>query len=148
MEKLNISTGVKEYSLNDKVSVWFNPTDADFMTRVFDTFDALEKKQDEYSKAITSSKSTRESLDVMAKMNEEMRQLLSDLFGTDIVTPLIGDTNVYAFSDGMPIWANIMLAVIDKMEGEQAEQIKLSKKRMAKYTAKYEASDHKKKAKK
>ena len=146
MEKLNISTGIKEYSLNDKVSVWFNPTDADFMTRVFDTFDALEKKQDEYANAIAKTKTTRESLKVMADMNEEMRGLLLELFGTDIVTPLIGNANVYAFSEGMPIWANIMLAILDKMEGEHAEQIKLSKKRMAKYTAKY--ADHKKKAKK
>ena len=145
MEKLNISTGIKEYSLNDKVSVWFNPTDADFMTRVFDTFEALEKKQDEYANAIAKTKTTRESLKVMADMNEEMRGLLAELFGVDIVTPLIGSANVYAFSEGMPIWANIMLAILDKMEGEHAEQIKLSKKRMAKYTAKY--ADHKKKAK-
>lgn len=148
MEKLNISTGLKEYSLNGKVSVWFNPTDSVFISRIFETFDALEKKQDEYGAKIAEATDIKESLAIMSGMNEEMRDKLAELFGQDIITPLIGSTNVYALSDGLPVWANIMLAIMDQVEGEYKEQTKLSKKRMAKYTAKYEAPDHKKKTKK
>ena len=95
-KELNISTGVEEYSLNGKVKIYFNPTDADFTERIYRSFDFLDAKQDEYQKRIDASESVEQSLAFLKELDTEMREHLFSIFGEDIVTPLIGTANVYA----------------------------------------------------
>ena len=49
MKNLNFSTGLEEYSLNDRVTVKFNPTDAVFLERLADLFQKLDALQEEVS---------------------------------------------------------------------------------------------------
>ena len=44
--------GVQEISLNNRVSVWLNLTDIDFVERVFNAFDAMDKQQEKYQAAL------------------------------------------------------------------------------------------------
>lgn len=46
MKELTITTGVQEYHLNDKCTVYFNPSDPAFADKLYTAFDALKKKQD------------------------------------------------------------------------------------------------------
>lgn len=142
--ELKISTGIEEFTLNEAVTVRFNPSDPSFIEKVFNTFELLDQKQEEYGKKMSSAEA-KDVLKLMKEYDGEMRVSLAELFGVDVVTPMIGDMNVHALSDGAPIWMNILLAVIDTMEENTRKQHKLSTARMAKYTAKYEAADHKKK---
>ena len=146
--ELNISTGIQEYSLNGKVKIYLNPTDADFTERIFHAFDFLDEKQDVYTKRIEESESAEQSFAFLRELDAEMREHLFELFGEDIVTPLIGKTNVYALADGTPIWFNLLTGIIDVIGEGIDEQTKKSKERIKKYTAKYTTADHKKKAKK
>lgn len=146
MNSLNISTGLTEFDLNGKVTVSFNPVDPAFMEKVFNTFDELDAKQDE-AKELVENADTKEAFKIMNDMNKEMRAKLEELFGIDVCTPLIGDGNIYALADGAPIWANILLAVVDTMELNMDKERKASKARLAKYTAKYESQDHRRKNK-
>ena len=146
--ELNISTGIQEYSLNGKVTIYINPTDAEFAERVFHTFDFLDKKQDSMADAIADSENAEQTFAFLRDLDEEMREHLFNLFDEDIVTPLIGSMNVYALADGAPIWFNILTGIIDVIGEGIDEQTKKSKERIKKYTAKYTTADHKKKAKK
>lgn len=144
---INIETGLKEFSLNDAVTVYFNPTDVSFIGKIYDTFAELENRQEEYKEKITKG-TTFEVLELTKTLDTEMREKLFDIFGVDVVTPLIGKANVYAMAGGMPIWANILLGVMDELEGETEEQKKLNAEKIAFYTKKYQVKDHQRKAKK
>lgn len=141
---LNIATGLREFNLNGKVTVTFNPTDYAFAEKLYRAYADLDSKQGEISKKLEEA-NIDETFDLMRQMDGEMRKVLNDLFGKDVVTPLIGSANIYAFADGVPIWCNLLFAVLDLMDVETTEQQKKTRARMAKYTAKYEAQDHKKK---
>ena len=45
--------------------------------------------------------------------------------------------NVYAMADGLPVWCNLMLAVMDEIDTSFAREQKRMNPRIAKYTAKY-----------
>lgn len=144
-KEIQIATGLQEFKLNGVVSVFFNPTDAAFIEKVFKTFDELDKAQDNYSERLDKAKSLTEMFNFLSDLNKEMREKLFNLFDMDIVTPLIGNANVYALSEGMPIWANIMFAIIDEIDTSFDEQTKLSDAKIKKYTSKY-TRDHKRKS--
>ena len=52
MKDLNFDSGVVTYSLNGKCEVSFNPTDSNFVERIYTAFNDLDKKQDEYKSRI------------------------------------------------------------------------------------------------
>lgn len=47
--------GVQEISINDKVSVWINLTDMNFIERVFMVFDAMDKHQEKYQSMLKTT---------------------------------------------------------------------------------------------
>lgn len=137
MKEIKIDTGLVTYNLNDVVQVTFNPTDIVFGEKLFNIFDQLDAKQKEYLDNINSKKDNRELFEYGRLLDKEMRDHINSLFDMDIVTPLIGDISVYALADGMPIWANILTALVDEMDSAATKNNELSKKRIAKYTKKY-----------
>ena len=66
-----------------------------------------------------------------------MRDIINGLFGKDVCTLLVGDINIYARADGLPLWANLILAVMDVMEVTAQAEDKAAQKRIEKYTKKY-----------
>ena len=42
-----------------------------------------------------------------------------------------------ALADGLPVWANLIMAIIDTFDDEFAQEKKKKNPRLAKYTAKY-----------
>ena len=66
-----------------------------------------------------------------------MKETINGIFGKDVMTPLIGDMSAYAMADGLPVWANIILAIIDVMDASITEEAKKSATRIDKYTKKY-----------
>lgn len=139
--QLNIETGLQEFSLNGKVSVWFNPTDGSFIGRIYEVFDKFEKMEAEY-KEKTKSADPAEIIEYSRQLDANMRADMVGVFGMDIVTPLIGEVNVYALADGVPIWVNILLAIIDVCDSTVTEEQKKSNARIKKYTDKYAKKYH------
>ena len=45
--------------------------------------------------------------------------------------------NVYALASGLPVWANLLLAVIDKTNASMDEESKKTDDRLNKYLKKY-----------
>ena len=79
----------------------------------------------------------REVFETARKMDEEMREIINDVFGFDICSTLFGEMNVYALADGLPVWANLMLAIMDEVDTTFAREQKATNPRVSKYTKKY-----------
>lgn len=135
-ESIRFETGLVTYDLNGCASVTFNPTDPAFFGRVYDAFDVLDKKQEAYRKEIESADKTA-ILEITRRLDAEMRQTIDDLFGEPVCAPLFGKMNVYALAGGLPVWANLMLAIIEKAEDALPKERAQTQAKIAKYTAKY-----------
>lgn len=135
MEKIQFDSGVKEYSLNDKCSVFFNPTDSNFAESLYITFSELDRKQEEYR-----TEKIEDGMEAFRKNRErdrEMREAIDGVLGAGVCQALFGSMNVYALADGLPVWANLMLAIIDEMDDAVKAEQKKTNPRVARYTAKY-----------
>lgn len=137
MKELKIATGVATYKLNDSVEVSFNPTDAAFGEKLFNAFDTLDKRQESYKAEVGKAEGKRELFDVVRKLDGEMREIINDVFEFDVCSGLFGELNVYALAEGLPLWANLLFAIMDEMDETVMREKKAMNPRIAKYTKKY-----------
>lgn len=162
MQELNFATGKVKYKVNGGAVIEFNPTDTEFSRRVLDIFRDLSGKQEEYAKALTSDEPDLEAalgdpeaakqavaqaddiLDTVARMDKDMRAAIDEAFeqpGT--ADAVFGNASLYAYADGLPLWANFLMAVIDEMPASAEKQAKLTDPRLRKYVGKYSNKYHK-----
>ena len=90
-----------------------------------------------YTFEVEKTANKREVFETARKMDEEMREIINDVFGFDICSALFGEMNVYALADGLPVWANLMLAIMDEVDTTFAREQKAINPRVSKYTKKY-----------
>ena len=139
MNELNFETGLITYTLNGACEVRFNPTDSAFVEKLFDAFDSLDKKQDAYKSEVEKLADKREVFRVARERDREMREIIDGVFEQPVCEKLFGSMNVYAIADGLPVWCNLMLAVMEEIDTTFAREQKRTNPRVAKYTAKYHA---------
>ena len=137
MAELNFATGVVTFTVNGKCDISFNPTDSAFVERLFNAFDTLDKKQEAYKTEISKVRDNREIFDIARRRDEEMRELIDGVFERPVCRDLFGGMNVYAMADGLPVWCNFLLTVMDEVDTTFAREQKLTNPRIQKYTAKY-----------
>lgn len=137
MRELQINTGVESYQINGQFAVTFNPTDSAFVERLFSTFDGLDSKQESYKAEVAKIGDRREIFDVARKRDEEMREMIDAVLGAGCCDAVFGEMNVYALADGLPVWANLLLAVIDEIDTTFAREQKATNPRLDKYLKKY-----------
>ena len=138
MKELNFDSGIVTYSLNGKCEVSFNPTDSAFVEKLYRAFEELDKKQEGYKAAVEKMQGKKEIFDFARERDAEMRGILNEVFGSPVSDALFGDMNVYAIANGLPVWCNLMLAVMDELDTAFAREQKASNPRIAKYTSKYQ----------
>ena len=132
---IQVSTGTREFNLGGKVIIYFNPTDVTFLDRMRNTFAEMQKQQEEIANEISNADDVFEAC---KRIDADMREKLNSIFAKDIVTPLIGDMNVYALADGLPIWANILTAIMKTIEDCVEEERSKSEAKIKEYTEKYD----------
>lgn len=137
MKELVFDTGLVTYSLNGVCEVSFNPTDSAFVKRLFDAFDYLDNKQEAYKAEIEKMADKKQIFDISAERDREMREIIDGAFGVPVCDALFGSMNVYALADGLPVWCNLMLSVIDEIDTTFAREQKATNVRITKYSAKY-----------
>lgn len=137
MRELNFETGLVEFDINGKITVSFNPTDSNFIERLYATFEELDRKQEQYKSDIEKMADKRKVFDYAKERDTEMRGMIDDVFGAPVSDALFGDMNVYAVAGGLPVWCNLMLAVMNEVDSTFAREQKATNPRIAKYTAKY-----------
>ena len=133
---IKFNTGLVDYDVNG-VTVKINPTDLAFIERIFDTFNRMDDKQEEYSKAIEAAKDTNKIFEVLRRMEAEMRAEIDGVFNAEVCEGIFGKLSVYALADGLPLWVNLMLALIDEMDSSFAREKRATNPRIKKYTDKY-----------
>lgn len=137
MKDLNFDSGVVTYSLNGKCEVSFNPTDSNFVERIYTAFNDLDKKQDEYKNRIEKMADKKEIFEFARERDAEMRTIIDGVFDTPVCDAVFGGMNIYAMASGLPAWVNLMLAVMDECDTTFAREQKATNPRIAKYTAKW-----------
>ena len=136
MKSLSFSDGLEEYSLNDRVTVRFNPTDASFLERLAALFEKLDALQEEVA-AAQETTPEEEVFPLARSLDARMRSLLDEFFGVSVCEPLFGSMNLFASAGGLPVWANLLLAVSEEVESAMQGELTAREARIAKYTEKY-----------
>lgn len=137
MKELNFDTGINEYDLDGKVIVRFNPTDVGFLERLSDSFAYLDLIQEEVKQCQEEITDEKDIFNLAKNLDKKMREIINALFGQDVCTPLFGRMNLFASAGGLPVWANLMLAIADEVETAMQGELEKREARIAKYTAKY-----------
>ncbi len=138
MKSLSFSDGNQDYRLNDLVTVRFNPTDMGFLERLSSAFEKLDAIQEEVRASRESITDEREVFPLARDLDGKMRSILNELFSEDICTPLFGSMNLFASSGGLPVWANLLLAISEEVENAMSAELAQREKRIAKYVEKYQ----------
>ena len=139
MRELKFSDGLEEYSLNGRVTVRFNPTDAAFLEKLTALFSSLDALQEEVSSLQAGIPEDDDSavLALARDLDGRMRTLLDDFFGEPVCEALFGSMNLFASAGGLPVWANLLLALSEEVETAMQGELTARETRIAKYTAKY-----------
>ena len=137
MKELNFDLGLNEYDLGGKVTVKFNPTDVSFLEKLSDSFATLDKIQEEVKREEISDE--KDVYNLAKNLDEKMRDIINALFGQDVCTPLFGEMNLFSSAGGLPVWANLMLAIADEVQVSMQGELKQREARIRKYTEKYHA---------
>ena len=138
MKSLSFSDGNQDYRLNDRVMVRFNPTDMNFLERLSRAFEQLDALQEEVRATKERITDDREVFPIARELDGKMRGILNDLFGKEVCEPLFGGMNLFASSGGLPVWANLMLAITDEVQSALQGELDAREKRIAKYIEKYQ----------
>ena len=137
MAEIRFDIGVVRYNINGAVEVNFNPTDLEFAKRLFATFDALDEKQQEFEQFRGETADAKALFEFDRKLDGEMREILDGLFDVPVCEALFGNMSCYAFANGLPVWCNLVLAVMDEMKVSYAAEQKKTNPRLQKYLDKY-----------
>lgn len=127
---LTFDTGLVDYEING-VPVRFNPTDENFVSKFMGVFDELEKMQDAFVDATDFS--------AFGNLDKDMRAVLDGLLGDGKSDELFGDMNCYALADGLPVWTNLALALMDEIHDAFEREFGKTDSRMKSYNKKYES---------
>ena len=66
-----------------------------------------------------------------------MRGLIDSVFSFGVCDPVFGSMNVYAMADGLPVWCNLMLAVLDIVKESFDREQKAIDPRVQRFLEKY-----------
>ena len=137
MRELNFDLGLNEYDLGGKVIVRFNPTDVSFLEKLSDSFAYLDLIQEEVKLSREEITDEKDIYNLAKNLDGKMRDIINALFGQDVCTPLFGEMNLFASAGGLPVWANLMLAIADEVQDSMDSELKKREARIRKYTEKY-----------
>jgi hypothetical protein len=138
MKELNFDSGLVTYALNGKCEVSFNPTDSNFVERLYSAFEDLDKKQESYKAQIEKMADKKEIFEFARERDAEMRGIIDGVFEASVSEAVFGGMNVYAIANGLPVWCNLMMAIMDEIDTTFTREKKLTDPRVSKYTAKYQ----------
>ena len=135
-KELRFDTGVVTYRINGTFELTVNPSDIVFIERLYDTFYVLDEKQEAYNAEVTAAQK-REVFEIARRRDAEMREMIDGVLGEGASAQLFGAMSAYALADGLPVWANLLLMIIDEMDDVMTSAKTRGDSRLHKYTEKY-----------
>ena len=137
MKELRFQSGQEEFDLNGKIKVQFNPTDSFFVEKLYKAFEQLDQKQEQRQKEVAGMTDPQQVFAFSREMDREMRAILDGVFDVPVSEAVFGEMNAYSMADGLPVWCNLLLAVMEVIDATLAREQKATNPRIQKYTAKY-----------
>lgn len=138
MRELNFNSGIESFSVNGvKNALRFNPTDIELLRKIYVSMKDLEAKQKERNSAQSDSDDIIDTLNKAKQLDTEMRGIIDGVFGDGLCNKIFGDVSLYASADGLPVWQNFILAVIDLFDEATKREAALSNEKIQKYVKKY-----------
>lgn len=131
--ELNFGDGLVTYTINGKCDVSFNPTDSNFVERLYLAFEELDKKQEGYKSQIEKMGDKKQIFAFARERDAEMRKIIDSVFDAPVADALFGGMNVYAMAEGVPVWCNLMLAIMDEIDTSFSREQKFTNPRIKKY---------------
>lgn len=124
MEALNFDSGIKEYQINGKSVLRFNPSDPNVYGRYVDAMDkikAVEKKAVEKAKKIGNKdgqEAGEAAIRIMCDTDKQMKAILNEIFGrgNDFEEILEGVNLMAVASNGRRVVTNLLEALQPIME--------------------------------
>lgn len=137
---LSFDTGLVEYEINGAATARFNPTDSNFVERLWKCFTDLESHQDEFQKKVDEIGEDGQRMFAYAKERDaEMRSIIDSLLGEGVADALFPSMNCYALADGLPAWMNLMFSIADEIQSAYDKQGKRADPRINGYSKKYQS---------
>lgn len=158
MEKITLSldTGLKEYAVNNAV-IRMNPTDMTTAQAIFDAMEKMGGIQAKYAamgqddlpevdfdaisgdeaKAAEYAAQTQNRLDAFRQVDMELQAEIDSLFGEGTAQGVFGSMSLTAYADGLPVWLNLLLALLDQFPEAAKAQAGMSDERLKAVTARY-----------
>lgn len=133
MPDIKFENGVQSFVINDCATVEFSPTDSDFAMEIYKLFEALDEKQKDYSNRVNKETDPKKVFEITKEFDKEIRKSIDDLFKAPICDKVF-KTNVMALANGLPVWCNLILAVVDKMDIDLKEEKSKMNARVEMYT--------------
>lgn len=132
MENLNFENGYKEYSINGDESkvIRFRPTDFAINNRVDKAIKEIEKISRKYSQI-----NDRDAFDSIIKCDEEVKEQINYIFGSDVCSIVFEGANCMSISKGVPLYQHFINAVVPLIKKEVSEEQKKSDNIIKKYTS-------------
>lgn len=81
MQELNFGDGLATYTVNGKCEVSFNPTDSNFVERLYLAFEDLDKKQEGYKTQIEKMGDKKLIFEFARERDKEMREIIDSVSG-------------------------------------------------------------------
>lgn len=138
--ELSFANGVQEYTVHGvkgDVIIRFNPTDGAFIQRLYNAFDTLDKKQDKYADEVQKCGDRVGFSTLPTAATRRCARSFDGLFEEPVCDSIFGSMNLYAMADGLHVWTNFLLALMDETDSAFAREQKATNPRIQKYTAKY-----------
>lgn len=136
---LAFDSGIKTLELSDgkghSIDVSFNPYDIMFLGTIMDASEKLDEKQSALQKIKVDD--WKIVYETSMQADKEMREIIDGVFGAPICAELFKKQTVFAVGNGFPAWANLLYAVVDKMDEGLTVEKQKAQERIRKYSEKY-----------
>lgn len=139
MKELRFDTGLVSYKVNDSCEITFNPGDINFTKHLFDLFDTLSARQEVFDKDDPDAMDGKELFRLTEERDAQMREDVDGLFGEGTSKALFGKMSIFALAGGFPLWANLLMAIIDEIDENLVREEQKGRERVDKYMRKYKA---------
>lgn len=162
VREITFSDGFQTFSINGGYQIRFQPTDLQFAERIFAAMEDMGSIQARYAAteedlpdvdldairedeetAKRYAEQTRARFDAFRQIDKDLRAKIDDLFGSGTAEGVFGGINLTAYADGLPVYLNFLLAVLDQFPEQAKQEAGLSDERLkavtARYTQKYTA---------
>lgn len=136
MKTLNFDTGIVTYSLNDKCEIHINPTDSTLAARLINLVDTLGETREAYAAEMENA-DAKNVFAIAEKFDKMMRKDIDEVLGAPVCDAVFGAMSVLALADGLPVFCNLIFAILDEIDEGWERESKKTSARMAKYTEKY-----------